>query len=427
MRRTILALAVLLSGAVEQTLGQTYPLEVRLSHAPETGLAYLHARDVTTTRLLDSVSMRDGQLQFKNLRPGEYFLQLSPDHTIPFMIADRKLRLKIDYTAPTTSMQWSANAENDAYHAWLGLSPKADAGGELFQSTDYALWQAEKERLWAAFAEIEEAWPATRVAQALRMLTQEHSLDAEQLADWYKKNIWAQQTRIGALPLLNHLQHLRFKGAATQLENRVFALLSTASAPPLKEYYYITAIHWLATDQPQLAKKLLESYKVYFAQSALLVQVEALIPQPGIPTGSIAPNLHLFSPEGKTITLESLRGNVILLDFWASWCGPCRAANRRMLPIYQQYKDRGFEVLSVSLDSERQDWLNAIALDNIPWQNISDLGGFNSQAALVYDIEVLPTTYLIDRQGVVIGRDLHTEDLPPILEKLLSSHKQVER
>lgn len=427
MRRTILATALLLLWAGPHAWGQAYQLEVSLKHAPPTGHAYLYKQYGHWNTLLDSVATASRSLHFDKLSPGQYFLQLDQNKRIPFYISNDHLKLKADFSDIPASLRWSANAENDACQAWATIATSYTVQSELFQTLDYNNWQRLRKEAEAAFAEIIRAFPDTHIAAALKALTGEATQSPEQLAVWLHQNPWVMQTGIGSLPIAATLQYQQHTTASSHRERNLYAFLASAKDQSTKEYYYINAIAWLAKSHPELARKVWESYQGYFGNSAMLAKVQQLVPQPGIPTGDIAPDLQMLSPEGETLSLRSLRGNVVLLDFWASWCGPCRAANRRMMPIYRQYKDQGFEVLSVSLDNDRHDWLKAISEDSIPWRNISDLGGFNSKAALVYDIEALPTTYLINQEGVIIGRDLHSEELSPILEKLLISTKPVER
>jgi peroxiredoxin len=136
--------------------------------------------------------------------------------------------------------------------------------------------------------------------------------------------------------------------------------------------------------------------------------------------GQKAPEIALPSPDGKVIKLSSLKGKVVLLDFWASWCGPCRKANPDVVKLYQKYKDQGFTVYSVSLDQSKQKWEQAIAKDGLLWENhVSDLKFWYSKAAEDYGIEAIPATFLIDKDGVIIDTDLHGNSLENAVKKAL--------
>lgn len=128
--------------------------------------------------------------------------------------------------------------------------------------------------------------------------------------------------------------------------------------------------------------------------------------------GKMAPDFEELLPNGKTMKLSDLRGSVVLLDFWASWCGPCRRENPHVVALYEQYKDKGFTVMSVSLDQERGRWLEAIEKDNLSWPNhVSDLGHWASKAAKLYGVSGIPFTVLIDKEGKIIGTKLRGQDL----------------
>ena len=107
-----------------------------------------------------------------------------------------------------------------------------------------------------------------------------------------------------------------------------------------------------------------------------------------------------------------------MIDFWAAWCKPCRAENPNVVRLYNQYKDKGFEVFGVSLDRTREDWLKAIEDDGLTWPQVSDLKYFNSAAAELYQIEAIPATYLLDPDGKIIAKDLRGPALEAKLAKL---------
>lgn len=128
--------------------------------------------------------------------------------------------------------------------------------------------------------------------------------------------------------------------------------------------------------------------------------------------GALAPDIELPNPDGKMLKLSSLRGKVVLVDFWASWCGPCRKENPNVVAMYAKYHDKGFEVFSVSLDKDRDSWLKAIAKDNLSWPNhVSDLKYWKSAGAATYGVTGIPYTVLIDKKGKIVAKKLRGEDL----------------
>lgn len=134
-----------------------------------------------------------------------------------------------------------------------------------------------------------------------------------------------------------------------------------------------------------------------------------------------APEIELPDPNGTIRKLSDLKGKIVLVDFWASWCGPCRRENPNVVRLYGIYKDKGFEVFSVSLDGNKADWQKAIEKDGLIWENhVSDLARWNSVAAKTYGVSGIPYTVLLDREGKIIAKGLRGEQLEQKLKQLLN-------
>jgi thiol-disulfide isomerase/thioredoxin len=134
------------------------------------------------------------------------------------------------------------------------------------------------------------------------------------------------------------------------------------------------------------------------------------------------PRLQIKLPtvQGDSVTLSSLHGKVILLDFWASWCGPCRVSNKKLVKLYERYKSKGFEIFGVSLDEQKNNWKKAVAKDKISWIQVNDpRGGWEASTAAQWNISVLPTSFLINKQGEVVAMDLDGKELEETIIQLL--------
>lgn len=135
--------------------------------------------------------------------------------------------------------------------------------------------------------------------------------------------------------------------------------------------------------------------------------------------GAVAPDFTLPTPDGSTFTLSSLRGKYVMIDFWAAWCQPCRLENPNVVALYGKYKDKGFDIVGVSLDRERADWVKAIADDKLVWHQVSELKFWQSEIAKKYGVSAIPCTFLLDKEGRIIAKNLRGEELAKKLEELI--------
>ena len=137
--------------------------------------------------------------------------------------------------------------------------------------------------------------------------------------------------------------------------------------------------------------------------------------------GSEAPDFEMENVEGINLKLSIFRGKYVLLDFWASWCMPCRAEHPYLREVYKNYKDKGFEIFAVSLDQagKKQAWLNAIEKDQITWPQVSDLQFYNNKAAVLYGIKAIPQNFLLDKEGKIIAKNLRGQTLENFLKTIL--------
>ena len=136
--------------------------------------------------------------------------------------------------------------------------------------------------------------------------------------------------------------------------------------------------------------------------------------------GKTAPDFTQNDPNGNPVTLSSLRGNFLLIDFWAAWCAPCRNENPNVVAAYRKYHEKGFDILGVSLDQSKEQWLQAISTDQLTWTQVSDLQYWGNEVAQLYGINSIPSNLLLDREGKIIYKDLRGAALHTELEKLLS-------
>lgn len=156
-----------------------------------------------------------------------------------------------------------------------------------------------------------------------------------------------------------------------------------------------------------------------FLLASLFVAVSSSVEaQP--PVGSLSPEIALPNAYGSITKLSSLKGKVVLIDFWASWCGPCRMSNRAMNSVYEKYKGKGFEVFAVSIDASKQAWLSAVKQDKTQWLQVHDPSAANgNKLTQTWNLHYIPSTFLLDKEGKIVAENPEKEALEKLLDKML--------
>lgn len=215
----------------------------------------------------------------------------------------------------------------------------------------------------------------------------------------------------------------RLKQQEIRLMHKLNAIRIRFARQYPNSYVGLTMLFYAASDtlHTQDARKSFEKLSAWLKQTDLGQQTRAsLTAARQTRIGEMAPLFEQPGVDGAMISLADFRGKYLLLDFWASWCGPCREENPNLVALFDRYKNKGFTILGVSLDmpGSRQKWLDAIKKDQLKWTQVADLKGWQNRAAAVYGVKAIPGNFLIDPQGKIIARDFPGEALKARLAAL---------
>lgn len=203
------------------------------------------------------------------------------------------------------------------------------------------------------------------------------------------------------------------------LDNRMEALLD-ANPGTLMSAFLVTYFEQSFEQHAMLYKKIRDALIEQWPNEDFVKHIDSRLSSLLLP-GMDAPDIELADPEGKMRKLSDLRGKVVLIDFWASWCRPCRMENPNVVRLYNQFHNRGFEIFSVSLDNNRDAWLKAISDDHLSWSyHVSDLRGWSSAAGRLYGIQSIPSTVLVGPDGKILARNLRGQQLENKLQEIFA-------
>ncbi|MCS7029132.1 MAG: AhpC/TSA family protein [Bacteroidia bacterium] len=202
-----------------------------------------------------------------------------------------------------------------------------------------------------------------------------------------------------------------------EVKKTIEQALQKSATPKVKEAILRPTIAAAEATNEELFFHLADLYQKEFPNSKLIGTLKERVDKLArLKVGAAVPDIELPNPQNQKVKLSSFKGKYVLIDFWASWCNPCRSENPNLKRLYQQYRSKGFEVFGVSIDQKREDWLRAIKEDKITWTQVLDQ---DSKVAQEFNVKAIPMTFLIDRNGIVIAKNLRGERLEEKLAQLL--------
>lgn len=251
-------------------------------------------------------------------------------------------------------------------------------------------------------------------------------------ANAYLKYIDFKDTTYARLPfyyenIKNYATALTKIGLATSAQNAALDSMFLAipdSSPNYRPTLVATMFGMMGKNNPAFTKYgkiYLEKFEGNYAMLDKFVRDKLVELRGAAGIGEEAINIVGNTPEGTKMDLKSLRGKYVLIDFWASWCGPCRRENPNLVRLYNQYKDKGFDILGVSLDNTKSKWEAAIKKDKLEWHHISDLKGWSSTLSKPYGVRGIPYTVLVDKEGNILAKKLRGAALEAKLKELFGS------
>jgi len=402
---------------------------------------YIFAYDGIDLNLFDSTRIKSNSFTFKGKEfpRGLYKIGISPNESSDIVLGNENLQISFDKNSFGSSFKVSSSPENDAYtkfnkanidfsQALQGLETKAQ-GIYYLKNSDPAKFDAEIKKLQKSADSLTDILHGTylQIAKNPTLYTGKYALalmlkDTTQKKNVFKASEFAdpELARSNLFAIKTQMYFQRYtRPEVPDYETSAQELIQNLpSKTKGKEHVYKTMLSLFANANLDYYGSILKSFKEEYIDQKSTQEYIKKLPKRDIGIGDEVPDISLKDTSNNTLTLSSLRGKVVLIDFWASWCGPCRVENPNVVKVFNKYKDKGFTVFGVSLDQNKDKWLGAIKNDKLTWSHVSDLKGWSSEGARLYGVKSIPQTFLIDKDGKVIAKNLRGEMLEQKLKEI---------
>ncbi|HTF81371.1 MAG TPA: TlpA disulfide reductase family protein [Cytophagales bacterium] len=408
----------------------------------ETGKIYLYVYDGIELDLVDSTKVKGGTFSIKKDLPrGLYKIGVSSAESADIILGKENIQVEFDKKDLLNTFKVRNSLENDAYGRFnkanasfsqnlQGIEAKAQSLYQI-KLNDPGKFDVEIRKLQSSvdslsnilYAEYDNIGKntslfAAKYASALKLrdsTKKQNVFKSKELQDpeLCRSNLFAIKTQM-------YFQRYT-KPEVSEYQNAADELIrNLATRSKGKEQVYKTMLSIFANANLDYYSTVLSQFKKEYGDDRGVQDYIKKLPKRDISVGDEVPNIVLKDTLNRDLSLTSLRGKVVLIDFWASWCGPCRAENPNVVRVYNKYKDKGFTVFGVSLDQNREKWLGAIKSDGLAWSHVSDLKGWASEGAKLYGVKSIPQTFLIDKEGKVIAKNLRGEMLEQKLKEIFN-------
>lgn len=368
MKKVVLMLAVIAIAFTACKDKTKFEISGKFENATPKSQVYLYAVDNVNEKAIDSTVLSDkGEFKFTNNTADVNFFKIKIDKSEYMLIAKNGDAINLEADLADKSLAYK-----------LSGATEADKLEELNKTKNHYL--AKQAALEATFEQTVASQPQNRDAIINQMKPELIKVNDS---------------------LINYVLK--------------FAMDNTSS---LASFYAISSLNPSEYEQQMIAyaDKIKNNFNQNTAVTSFLVRMTKL---KSVQIGQVAPDFTMNTIDSKTIKLSSLRGKYVMLDFWASWCQPCRQENPNVVKMYNKYKSKNFTILSVSLDKDAVAWKQAVIADGLTWTHASELQDFESPTVRMYQVEAIPASFILDPSGKIIAKNLRGDDLDAFLGKTL--------
>ncbi len=411
---------------------------------PTATTLYLYQYQYWSWKPIDSTLVTDSTFSLQVEIPVRGWYKMGPglDASFDVILGEERLDLAVDFTEKPPVTKFYHSKENTALKEYLRLIQALQLPARKIDSLARSrrqLSSSERESHNQSIRMIMDSLELVKQQFYGELLNRYPQTFIGKMSDFYHWDTavpYMEQLRSGYLNDPELASNMYYQGKIHSLlqmvkprnirevEDLMDQLVNlTEPSSEAREALYITIIRFMARAPEQYRVSYTRKFQMEYPHSKAASQLVKLLPDPGPQTGGPAPDIQLPDSTGNLVSLHDLKGKYILLDFWASWCRPCRVEAPNVVKAYHKYKDKGFTIYGVSLDSRRDLWLKAIRQDGLTWHHVSDLKGWKSEGAAKYAVRSIPSTFLIDPQGNIIARNLRGSQLLSRLDEIFKENQ----